>query len=625
MEARPVVFDTDPGIDDAFALALALASPELDLRLVTTVFGNTDIASVTRNAGLLLSALDAPDSVTLARGNAAAVRGPRRDARYFHGIDGLGGAVAWLQKKHITARKAQAQGVQKLVHAARTFGRDLTVIAVGPLTNIARALVTDPAAMSTIGQLIVMGGAVRVPGNVSAGAEFNFYADPAAAALVLDAHLPLTLVPLDVTTQVRCSPTLIRTALAGRRDLRASLLRRMAKHTVSRQAQGFALHDPLAVAIAVHADLVETEQLPLQVLSGSDAAQGITLEDRRDRSESQTTGALTRVALRVDADRALALFAERVFGVNNIASKQVPQTPAQVIAVGGANVDLVVHTRTAPRLGETVTGDALTQVAGGKGANQAVAACRAGAQVSFIGTLGNDPYGQSLNTALATEGIDLRGVSISTQASGVALITVDAQGQNQITVAPGANWELDADALDQSVDFWQGARVLLIQFEVPMAAVLHALRRARKLGIRTIVNPSPIRKSPRSLAPLVDVLVPNEVEAQALSGQAVTSIKSAYAALDRLAVLGFHCVVLTLGARGVVWSHACSRGHCKALKCKAVDTTAAGDTFTGYLSAALAQDQPLPSAIEFANRAAALSVQRHGAQPSIPYRHELST
>ena len=618
MRPTPLVFDTDPGIDDAFALALALASPELDVQLVTTVFGNSDLHTVTANAGLLLETLHGSQALTLARGAARPRGGALRNAEYFHGLDGLGGCQQWLRDKGVLARSAKSRAAHRIVRAAREYQRDLTIVAVGPLTNIAHAIDIDAAAMANIGNLIVMGGAVRVAGNVSAGAEFNFYADAKAAQRVVAAGLPLTLVPLDVTHQVRFSPQRLRDGLSGRKDLVAMLLRRLGRHAFIRQPQGFALHDPLAVAVAIQPELISTTELPIQVLTGSDAADGITLEDRRPNAPTARAGRTIRVALEVDAHAVLELFSERLFSHSNS-----PRSP-RVITLGGANMDLVVNAARLPLAGETVTGTTLTGIAGGKGANQAIAAQRAGALVSFVASVGNDANGRQLRAALNTEGVDTWSVTSSAAPTGVALITVDAKGQNQITVAPGANATVSTQAIDLAASRWQGAAVLLTQFEVPMPSVVEALKLARAYGLLTIVNPSPIRKLPLGFAALVDVLVPNEVEAGLMLGETIRTRRDANNALTKFAKLGFAKVVLTLGDKGCVWAHDDARGATTALPCKALDTTAAGDTFAGYLAAALAAGDALAEAVAVATAAAGLSVQKQGAQPSIPYYREVA-
>ncbi len=217
MSVRPLIIDTDPGIDDALALAMAFNAPGFFVPLITTVAGNTTLDQATRNAALLLPLFGAGHDTVLATGASKPLRRKRVTAEDFHGPDGLGGARDMLEKA-FTPVKARRGAVSRLVAAAREYGRDLTLVALRPLTNIALAARKDPAAMRGIGRLVIMGGALRVPGNTTPAAEFNFFADPHAAAEVFGAGLPTTLVPLDVTEQVRLNDQALRAALGRRRD-----------------------------------------------------------------------------------------------------------------------------------------------------------------------------------------------------------------------------------------------------------------------------------------------------------------------------------------------------------------------------------------------------------------------
>lgn len=615
--ACPVLIDTDPGIDDALALALAFNAPELDVRIVTTVAGNADIDTVTHNAALLLALFNAPASTRLVRGAGKPRRGPLRDAKNFHGIDGLGGWTTLLKSPAPRHPIDGTRAAQAIVKAAREYGRDLTIIALGPLTNIARAIDLDIDAMKGVGRLIAMGGAVRTAGNVTALSEFNFYADPAAAQHVINAEVPLTLVPLDVTHQVRLPPTWLRRELDGRSDLQARAIRAMAKHAYKRQPEGFALHDPLAVAMAIESDLLSIEVLPLDLLTSPAHVAGATIEDSRPIADAEKMGVTTATAIRVDAARALILFSQRVL------NKVRAQPRHRITVVGGLNMDYVVRGHTLPSAGETVTGDSLATFPGGKGANQAVAAARAGADVTLIGRVGDDADGAALDNALQADGIALLPAGLAAERTGIALINVDAKGQNQISVAPGANQSLSVAHVQAASSAIARAQVLLSQFESPMKTVIEALRVARKHDTFTILNPSPVRPLTKQLPRYVSLLIANEVEAQTFTGLRVASRAQAFAAVDALHQLGFAGVVVTLGARGAVWSNATGKGFEPAQRVRALDTTAAGDTFAGYVAAAIAGGSHLSEAVRLASAAAALSVQKAGAQPSIPLAAEV--
>ncbi|EZI25399.1 MULTISPECIES: ribokinase [Pseudomonas] len=298
--------------------------------------------------------------------------------------------------------------------------------------------------------------------------------------------------------------------------------------------------------------------------------------------------------------------------------------PAKVVVVGSLNMDLVTRASRLPRAGETLIGQTFTTVPGGKGANQAVASARLGADVSMIGCVGTDAYGIQLRDALLVEGIDCRAVSTVEGSSGVALIVVDDTSQNAIVIVAGSNGELTPASLQAFDTVLQAANVIVCQLEVPMATVGYALKRGRELGKTVILNPAPASAPlPAEWYASIDYLIPNESEAGALSGVTVDSLDSARLAATRLIQAGAGKVIITLGPQGVLFSDGLVFEHLVAPKVKAVDTTAAGDTFVGGFAAALANGESEAEAIRFGQVAAALSVTRAGAQPSIPTLHDV--
>jgi ribokinase len=287
-------------------------------------------------------------------------------------------------------------------------------------------------------------------------------------------------------------------------------------------------------------------------------------------------------------------------------------------------MDLVTRAPRLPKGGETLIGQSFTTVSGGKGANQAVAAARLGARVSMIGCVGSDAYGEALRGALLAERIDCQAVSNVDGSSGVALIVVDDSSQNAIVIVPGANGALTAEAIDRFDSVIQAADVLICQLEVPDASVGHALKRGRELGKTVILNPAPAsRPLPPDWYASIDYLIPNESEASALTGLVVDSLETAQAAATRLIAMGAGKVIITLGAQGSLFADGQRFEHFPAPVVKAVDTTAAGDTFVGGFAAALAGGEDEVQAIRFGQVAAALSVTRAGAQPSIPVLSEV--
>ncbi|MCH4880837.1 ribokinase [Pseudomonas sp. TMW22090] len=293
--------------------------------------------------------------------------------------------------------------------------------------------------------------------------------------------------------------------------------------------------------------------------------------------------------------------------------------PAKVAVIGSLNMDLVTRAPRLPRGGETLIGQSFATVSGGKGANQAVAAARLGAQVSMVGCVGNDAYGRALRDALVAEQIDCQAVSSVEGSSGVALIVVDDNSQNAIVIVAGANGALTPAVIGCFDAVLQAADVIICQLEIPDASVGHALKRARELGKTVILNPAPAsRPLPADWYANIDYLIPNESEATALSGVPVDSLDSAKVAAARLIALGAGKVIITLGAQGSLFASGSRLEHFPAPAVKAIDTTAAGDTFVGGFAAALANGQDEAAAIRFGQVAAALSVTRAGAQPSIP-------
>ncbi|QZP30327.1 ribokinase [Pseudomonas sp. DR48] len=298
--------------------------------------------------------------------------------------------------------------------------------------------------------------------------------------------------------------------------------------------------------------------------------------------------------------------------------------PAKVVVIGSLNMDLVTRAPRLPRGGETLIGESFATVSGGKGANQAVAAARLGAQVSMVGCIGSDAYGQELRGALLAEQIDCQAVSTVEGASGVALIVVDDNSQNAIVIVAGANGALTPQVIDQFDAVLQAADVIICQLEVPDATVGYALKRGRELGKTVILNPAPAsRPLPADWYASIDYLIPNESEASALSGVPVDSLQSAETAASALIALGAGKVIITLGAQGSLFANGTGFEHFPASQVKAVDTTAAGDTFVGGFAAALASGKSEAEAIRFGQVAAALSVTRAGAQPSIPTLSEV--
>jgi ribokinase len=296
---------------------------------------------------------------------------------------------------------------------------------------------------------------------------------------------------------------------------------------------------------------------------------------------------------------------------------------AKIVVVGSSNTDMVVRVAHLPAPGETVLGGAFVMAAGGKGANQAVAAARLGAQVTLVARVGEDVFGERALAGFEREGISTQHIIADPEAaSGVALITVDSEGENSIAVAPGANARLSPEDVQRARAAILDADVLLLQLEVPLKTAQAAAELARQAGVRVILNPAPAPESPLppALLACVDVLTPNEKEAAALAGVP----ESLERAARRLLEMGVETVVVTLGARGALIVTPESQQTVPGFPVEALDTTAAGDAFTGGLAVALAGGQPLNKAVRFANACGALAATRLGAQPSLPTEEKVA-
>ncbi len=296
----------------------------------------------------------------------------------------------------------------------------------------------------------------------------------------------------------------------------------------------------------------------------------------------------------------------------------------RIVVIGSVNTDMVVTLPHLPSAGETVLGGTFAMVRGGKGANQAVAAARAGGTVSFIGRVGDDAFGAQARSAMAAEGIDTAMlVADLAMPSGVALITVDAHGENAIAVAPGANGNVTPDDVLRGRNMIASADILIAQLEVPLESIRIAAGVAADAGIPFLLNPAPAQPLDDGLLQHVAVLTPNETEAAMLTGIATDNDEGVRAAAGVLRSRGVGMVIVTLGSRGAYLASSTCSDWLAAPRVTAVDTTAAGDVFTGAFAVALGEHRNPVDACRFACAAAAISVTRPGAQPSAPYRAEI--
>jgi ribokinase len=293
----------------------------------------------------------------------------------------------------------------------------------------------------------------------------------------------------------------------------------------------------------------------------------------------------------------------------------------RICVIGSANLDFTVALPRLPRIGETVSAGTLLVNRGGKGANQAVAARRLGAEVRMIGCVGDDDSGGEIRRALREQGIGVDGIATSSDAAtGTALIFVDREGRNQIGVAPGANHRLTVEMARAGEDAIAWAEVLVSQLEVPVPVVRWALETARRHGVPTVLNPAPVQELSDELLSLVTYLTPNAGEVAALTGIEVRDLESGRQAAARLCERGAGTVIITLGEQGALVCDGASAVHFEAFPVEAVDTTGAGDAFNGALAVGLAAGGSLEQVIPLASAAAALTCTRRGAQDALPDR-----
>ncbi|OKL47821.1 hypothetical protein BSR29_04810 [Boudabousia liubingyangii] len=690
---RPVYYDCDTGIDDALGLIYLLDSPSVNLVGIGTVCGNT-FAEQAADNNLRLLQLAGHPNIPVAIGEK---RFRNRDylsqPAPIHGANGLG---------NLELPAAQAKPIDKgapefLIELSHQYQGELEVIAVGPLTNLAKALDLDPSLPARIKQVTIMGGAFYTPGNKTPAAEANILDDPEAAQVVLAAKWPITLVGLDVTMkhfleekhreQMAHSDRPVAQALAEILNIYFDF------YSNIYGARCCALHDPLAVAIAVgDIKAINSPLVPTVVETGDGPARGQTIADLRTQRAGyrDVPGANTRIVL--DTDRPLAaLITDRICNPQaavpappkadtapeKSASSKSPQTdqPQKITVVGSLNVDICVELDRRPNPGETVMGDDVTYLPGGKGANQAAAASALGGRVTMVGAVGTDANAQTALSGLQQVGTNLSQVENLAGATGVAIINLDREGENSIIVSPGANGKVDRDFVERKAAAIREAQIVVCQCEIPVDGIE---RVAELTTGRFILNVAPSIPLPESVIKRANPLIVNEHEAAQVletlgvpvpgtgegntaasaevrskaspeantttgskanvarsseagsaanpeaNADSIVGSESArperFEAMARtLLAQGLESVVITLGKSGSLVAQ--SDDQLTAIPTaavKPVDTTGAGDAFVGALAAKLAEGAGLVDAARFASRVASFACQGYGAQASYP-------
>lgn len=301
---------------------------------------------------------------------------------------------------------------------------------------------------------------------------------------------------------------------------------------------------------------------------------------------------------------------------------------SKVCVLGSLNMDMVINVAKMPSVGETVFGEDISNAAGGKGANQAVAAKRAGAEVYMIGKVGKDNNGKLLSSYLVNDGINTDYIFKDEKApTGTAIITVNKEGNNSIIVVAGANMTISQEEIEKAQEIIKSSDLLVSQFETPIDISIMAFRYAKENGCITILNPAPAKAIPEELLKYTDIIVPNETEAFELTGIKVEDLESAKKASKSFLDKGVKFVIITLGEKGAALVSGEKSEIVQAYKVEAIDTTAAGDSFIGGLATKLDKNtvtfEKLQDAVKFGNMVSSIVVQRKGAQPSIPYLKEI--
>ena len=289
-----------------------------------------------------------------------------------------------------------------------------------------------------------------------------------------------------------------------------------------------------------------------------------------------------------------------------------------ILVIGSLNMDLVINTDRMPQAGETIHGNGFAHFPGGKGANQASACARAGGNVKMLGKVGDDAYGDILLKNLSQDGVNINGIEREKISTGVAVITV-FNGENSIILDKGANGLVDRDYIDRHIDAIDWADYIIMQYEIPMETVVYVAQIVKSKGKTLIIDPAPMMEAPSELYRMADIILPNETETAQLVGEG----NDDEASVKKMYELGCKNVIMTLGKKGSIYYNGENMINQPAYKVKAIDTTGAGDCFTGSMVAALASDKTMEEALEFASKASAIAVGRRGAQPSFPWKSEV--
>ena len=295
-----------------------------------------------------------------------------------------------------------------------------------------------------------------------------------------------------------------------------------------------------------------------------------------------------------------------------------------IVVIGSINMDIVIKTKEIPKIGETVMGREMIETPGGKGANQAVALAKLGTQVSFLGMIGNDLYGNKILLSMKESGVNIDYIKSVEGSSGLAFITVDDKGNNNIIVIPGANYKMNNQYLHNHIDVISRSKVVLLQNEIPIDIVKDAIILSKNLGKIIVLNPAPVSGLEEEILKYIDILIPNEYELARISGKEIKSIESVVEACKYLIYKGVPKIITTLGDKGAIYVDKTIVKHFKAFSSNVLDTTAAGDSFIGGFLSSFILTNDMFKSIEFGQKAAAITIQRFGAQQALPTLEEIN-
>lgn len=296
---------------------------------------------------------------------------------------------------------------------------------------------------------------------------------------------------------------------------------------------------------------------------------------------------------------------------------------SEIVVIGSMNMDLVVQTDEIPKVGETVLGNSLLQIPGGKGANQGVSIAKLKKDITFLGKVGKDSFGDELLLSMKNAGVNTEFIGRETVPTGIAVINVDKNGNNNIVVIVGANGEVDEEYLKENLKIIENSEIVVFQLEIPLKTVKSGLNMAKSLGKTTVLNPAPAMELDDDIIKDIDILIPNEHELERISNIKITDEDSIIEASRELINKGIEQIIVTLGSRGVMYIDKSRHEFFKAHKVKAVDTTAAGDSFIGGFVSSYIENKDIKKAIDMGQRTAALAIQKVGAQSSLPTREEV--